>query len=141
MTILLPMLAMIILAAAVSMLLLASRLPLIIKHFGHLQGAMHSDELRPRLSPRMRFITDNYNHLFEQPVLFYALVVYLHLSETADVLQVQMAWLYVASRAIHSLIHLTSNNVSARALTFVISTIILIGMILRAGLGLAPLIS
>ena len=136
MDILLPMLAMIILTAAVSMLLLATRLPLIIRHFGHLQGAMHSDELRPKLSPRMRFITDNYNHLFEQPVLFYALVVYLHLSETIDELQIQMAWLYVASRAIHSLIHLTNNNVSARALAFVISMIILIVMIFRAGLAL-----
>jgi len=130
------MFAMIMLTAAVSILLLVSRLPSIIRHFGHLQGAMHSDELRPKLSPRMRFITDNYNHLFEQPVLFYALVAYLHLSDTADVLQVQMAWLYVASRAIHSLIHLTNNNVSARALTFVISMMILIGMILRAGLAL-----
>ncbi len=136
MDILLPMFAMIMLTAAVSILLLVSRLPAIIRHFGHLQGAMHSDELRPKLSPRMRFITDNYNHLFEQPVLFYALVAYLHLSDTADVLQVQMAWLYVASRAIHSLIHLTNNNVSARALTFVISMMILIGMILRAGLAL-----
>ena len=136
MDILLPMFAMITLTAAVSILLLISRLPSIVRHFGHLQGAMHSDELRPKLSPRMRFITDNYNHLFEQPVLFYALVAYLHLSDTADGLQVQMAWLYVASRAIHSLIHLTNNNVSARALTFVISMIILIGMILRAGLAL-----
>jgi len=136
MDILFPMFAMIVLTAAVSLLLLISRLPSIIRHFGHLQGAMHSDELRPRLTPRMRFITDNYNHLFEQPVLFYALVVYLHLTGTADVLQVQMAWLYVGLRVIHSLIHLSSNNVSARALTFVMSMIILIGMILRAGLAL-----
>lgn len=136
MDILLPMFSMIVLTAGVSALLLGSRLPSIIRHFGHLQGAMHSDELRPRLSPRMRFITDNYNHLFEQPVLFYALVVYLHLSGMADDLQVQMAWLYVLARVVHSLIHLTSNNVSARALTFVTATIILIAMILRAGLAL-----
>lgn len=136
MDILLPMFSMIVLTAGVSALLLCSRLPSIIRHFGHLQGAMHSDELRPRLSPRMRFITDNYNHLFEQPVLFYALVVYLHLSELADDLQVQMAWLYVLARVVHSLIHLTSNNVSARALTFVTATIILIAMIMRAGLAL-----
>ena len=136
MDILLPMFSMIVLTAGVSALLLCSRLPSIIRHFGHLQGAMHSDELRPRLSPRTRFITDNYNHLFEQPVLFYALVVYLHLSELADDLQVQMAWLYVLARVVHSLIHLTSNNVSARALTFVTATIILIAMILRAGLAL-----
>ena len=136
MDILLPMFSMIVLTAGVSALLLGSRLPSIIRHFGHLQGAMHSDELRPRLSPRMRFITDNYNHLFEQPVLFYALIVYLHLSGMADDLQVQMAWLYFLTRMIHSLIHLTSNNVSARALTFVISSMILIGMILRAGLAL-----
>ena len=136
MDILLPMFAMIALTASVTFLLLASRLPLIIRHFGHLQGAMHSDELRPRLSLRNRFITDNYNHLFEQPVLFYAVVVFLHLSQMSDGLFVQMAWAYCALRAVHSFIHLTSNNVSARALTFIIATIILIAMILRTGLAL-----
>ena len=47
MDILLPMFSMIVLTAGVSALLLGSRLPSIIRHFGHLQGAMHSDELRP----------------------------------------------------------------------------------------------
>ena len=136
MTILHPMFAMIALTAVVCCLLLASRVPSIIRHFGRLQGAMHSDELRPRLGKRMRFITDNYNHLFEQPVLFYALAVYLYLSQSSDELQVQLAWGYVALRTLHSFIQLTSNNVSARAVVFIASMMVLLLMVVRSGLNL-----
>ena len=136
MTILHPMFAMIALTAVVCCLLLASRVPSIIRHFGRLQGAMHSDELRPPLAKRMRFITDNYNHLFEQPVLFYALAVYLYLSQSSDELQVQLAWGYVALRTLHSFIQLTSNNVSARAVVFIASMMVLLLMVVRSGLNL-----
>ena len=136
MDILLPMFSMIVLTAGVSALLLGSRLPSIIRHFGHLQGAMHSDELRPRLSPRMRFITDNYNHLFEQPTLFYAALVYIHLMSHTDGLHVQLAWAYVGLRIIHTIIHLTNNNVSWRAVVFGLSSACLVVMIAREGLAL-----
>ena len=84
----------------------------------------------------MRFITDNYNHLFEQPVLFYALAVYLYLSQSDDELQVQLAWGYVALRTFHSFIQLTSNNVSARAVVFIASMMVLLLMVVRSGLNL-----
>mgnify|MGYP001220770824 CR=1 FL=1 len=98
MDILLPMFSMIVLTAGVSALLLCSRLPSIIRHFGHLQGAMHSDELRPRLSPRMRFITDNYNHLWEQPTLFYAVVLMIWALGHTDAVHLAAAWTYCGLR-------------------------------------------
>ncbi len=129
--ILYPMFGMILLSGIISLTLLATRLPIVIKGFGKLQAGKHSDELRPHLPDRMRYITDNYNHLFEQPTLFYALIVYIYLVQHVDATQVKIAWLYLILRIAHSLIQITSNNVSARALVFIASSLCLMVMITR----------
>tara|TARA_B100000686_G_C16633825_1_gene886168 strand:+ start:501 stop:914 length:414 start_codon:yes stop_codon:yes gene_type:complete len=131
MEILYSMLAMITLSGLMVLILLASRAPSIIKFWGNLQAAKHSDELRPNLPERMRYITDNHNHLFEQPTLFYAVVIYIYLANHTDDLHIQLAWGYVGLRVVHSAIHLSTNNVSWRALTFVISSFFLLTMIAR----------
>ena len=136
MEILQPMLALIALTGLMVVVLYASRAPLIVKNWGRSQGAKHSENLRPNLPDRLRYITDNYNHLMEQPTLFYAAVVYIFLMNHTDPLHVQLAWGYVGLRAIHSVIHLTSNNVSWRALIFGLSSVCLIIMILRELLAL-----
>jgi len=131
MEILYPMLAMILLSSSILVALAVTRIPLIIKHFGNLQGAKHSDELRPRLPSRLRNITDNYNHLFEQPTLFYALIIYIYLMEHADTSHVQLAWGYVGLRGLHSVTQVTTNNVSIRAPVFVAASLCLIVMVVR----------
>ena len=131
MEILYPMLAMILLSSSIIVALAVTRIPLIIKHFGNLQGAKHSDELRPRLPSRLRNITDNYNHLFEQPTLFYALIIYIYLMEHADTSHVQLAWGYVVLRGLHSVTQVTTNNVSIRAPVFVAASLCLIVMVVR----------
>ncbi len=136
MEILQPMLTLIALTGLMVVVLYASRVPLIVKNWGHSQGAKHSENLRPNLPDRLRYITDNYNHLMEQPTLFYAIVVYIFLMNHTDPLHVQLAWGYAGLRIIHSVIHLTSNNVSWRALVFGLSSVCLIAMILRELLAL-----
>ena len=131
MDILYPMLGMITLSGLMTLVLLFSRAPSIIKFWGNLQAAKHSDELRPNLPDRMRYITDNYNHLFEQPALFYAVVIYIYLVNHADELHAQLAWGYVGLRVVHSIIHLSTNNVSWRALIFVLASLCLVAMIIR----------
>ena len=131
MEILSPMLGMILLSSTILVALAVTRIPLIIKHFGSLQGAKHSDELRPRLPSRLRNITDNYNHLFEQPTLFYALIIYIYLMEHADTSHVQLAWGYVVLRGLHSVTQVTNNNVSIRAPVFVAASLCLIVMVVR----------
>ena len=131
MEILQPMLAMIVLSGMVIFLLGVSRIPPIIQNFGNLQSAKHSEDLRPKLLNWMRYIIDNHNHLFEQPTLFYALIIYIFLTEHVDPIHVRLAWGYVTLRAAHSLIHITINNVSIRAPLFILSAICLIGMIVR----------
>ena len=131
MNILLPMLGMLTLSGLMIATLFISRAPSIIKRWGNLQHAKHSDEMRPNLPDRMRYITDNHNHLFEQPTLFYAIVIYIHLVKNADAIHIQLAWGYVILRVLHSVIHLTTNNVSWRAVIFIMPGFCLLTMITR----------
>ena len=125
-----PMLAMIAWSGCVVAMLMATRIPVVLKYWGKLQQAMHSDEMRPKLPARMRYVTDNYNHLLEQPTLFYATVVYIHLAGTATALTVSLAWAYAATRVVHSVVQLSVNNVSWRAAVFALSSLILLVMII-----------
>ena len=134
MEILYPMFGMIALSCFVVILLYASRVPSLIKMWGNLQHAKHADEQRPNLPLKLRYITDNYNHIFEQPTLFYAVVIYIFLMEHSDNIHVFLAWGYVATRMIHTAIQLTTNNVSWRATIFSISSLCLIAMIVKESL-------
>jgi len=58
------------------------------------------------------------------------------LAEQTDALHIQLAWGFVIFRVVHSLIHMTSNNVSYRALTFILSGLCLLVMIAREALAL-----
>ena len=129
MSILDPMLAMLVWSGLIVSILLMTRIPAVVKQWGNLQFAKHSDELRPKMPEKFRYVTDNYNHIFEQPTLFYAVLIYIQLADTASQTNIGLAWAYVSLRVIHSAIQLTSNNVSWRAAFFAISSLILIWMI------------
>ena len=73
------------------------------------------------------------------PVLFYALCIYLYVTATADSLYVILAWGFVALRAVHSAIHCTINRVHWRFLAYMLSSIALWIMLLRATLQLFDL--
>ena len=61
----------------------------------------------------------NYNHLMEQPTLFYAIALSLALLGGGGVwINLWLAWGYVAFRILHSLIQATSNVVKWRFLAF-----------------------
>jgi hypothetical protein len=83
-----------------------------------------------------RNITDNYNHIFEQPTLFYAVVIYLHLVNQGDEANVMLAWGYVIARLAHSIIQITINHVPLRIMFFVVSGFCLLAMIVREVLRL-----
>mgnify|MGYP001025004164 FL=1 len=131
MEILYPMFVVILLSGTLFLIMAGTRVPSILKHFGNLQAAKHSDDLRPNLPDLGRNITDNYNHLFEQPTLFYALVTYIFLMNHVDLMHVYLAWSYAFLRIVHSIIQVTSNNVSYRALVFIASGVCLVLMITK----------
>ena len=75
-----------------------------------------------------RSVADNYNHLHEQPTVFYALVFYSQLAGTGSGALVTLAWCYVGLRVVHSLVQNTINKVMIRFSVFALSSLTLIAM-------------
>lgn len=69
--------------------------------------------------------SDNYKNLFELPVLFYALCALLVGTGQMSDAFVFGAWLFVALRYVHSLIHCTYNRVMHRFAAFLASALVL----------------
>lgn len=66
---------------------------------------------------------ENFSNLLETPVLFYVLCLALYASESVTDTLVLLAWIYVALRVVHSLIHVTGNHVISRWMAYVVSTV------------------
>ncbi len=78
--------------------------------------------------------SDNFKNLFEIPVLFYALVLYLFVTKQVDTVYVNAAWLFVLFRALHSAVHCTFNPIVLRFYLYLFATLTLWFMALRAAL-------
>jgi len=76
----------------------------------------------------------NYNHLMEQPTLFYAVCLTLAVVGAGAGLNALLAWTYVGLRVLHSLIQGTSNIIRYRFLAFALSTLVLIALTVHAAL-------
>ena len=82
------------------------------------QDAADSKDYKNQLPTWVNRTADNYNHLFEQPVAFYAVTLSIALINSFDSLMVQLAWAYVLIRIIHSFVQLTINIVLIRFFLF-----------------------
>ncbi|MFK7978083.1 MAG: MAPEG family protein [Halioglobus sp.] len=91
------------------------------------QDAAHPGALSV-LPANVRSVADNYNHLHEQPTIFYALVFYSALAGNGGSTLVSLAWIYVLVRVVHSLIQCTSNKVMLRFSTFALASLVLVAM-------------
>ena len=78
--------------------------------------------------------SDNLKNLFEMPVLFYALALYLFVTAQVDVVYVNAAWVFVVFRALHSAVHCTFNLVMLRFCLYLIATAAVWFMLARAAL-------
>ena len=92
----------------------------------HPQSVALSTEKSQRLQDTRA--SDNYNHLFELPVLFYALVAIALAVDHVPAFLVVAAWLFAASRLVHSLIQCTYNKVMHRLAAFLLGLLILLLM-------------
>ena len=105
----------------------ALRLPAISAAGIDPDNARHPGSL-DSLPSNVRAVADNYNHLHEQPTLFYALVFYTQLAGNSSELAINLAWVYVALRVVHSLVQNTINRVLVRFGVFVLCTLALFGL-------------
>jgi len=85
---------------------------------------------------RTNWPAHNYQHLMEQPTLFYAIVFALVLMRFDQPINVLLAWGYVGLRVAHSIVQATVNVVRVRFLLFALSTLCLIGLTTHAALRL-----
>ena len=78
----------------------------------------------------------NYNHLMEQPTIFYAIVFALILMRFDAPINVYLAWAYVGLRIPHSIVQATVNVVRVRFALFMLSTLCLLGLTTHAAIFL-----
>jgi hypothetical protein len=75
----------------------------------------------------------NYNHLMEQPTIFYAVALSLAMMNFGGGINYWLAWGYVGLRILQSLIQCTVNVVRYRLAIFALASICLVGLTVHAG--------
>lgn len=70
----------------------------------------------------------NFTNLFEVPTLFYMVCAFSLITQQVDGFFLWLAWIYVALRYMHSIIHLTNNKIMPRMAVYGLSWIVLIIM-------------
>ena len=78
--------------------------------------------------------SDNLKNLFEIPVIFYALVLYLFITRQVDAVYVSASWIFVVFRALHSAVHCTFNRIILRFYLYLFATIAVWFIAIRAAL-------
>ena len=71
--------------------------------------------------------SDNFRNLFELPVLFHAGVLATLAAGVQDIAFLWLAWVFVALRALHSLIHCSYNRVTHRFVAYALGALVLFG--------------
>ena len=84
--------------------------------------------------PNVSNPSDNLKNLFEIPVLFYALVLYLFITKQVDTVYVNAAWVFVVFRALHSAVHCTFNLIMLRFYLYLVATLAVWFIAIRAAL-------
>jgi hypothetical protein len=99
---------------------------------------IHPQQIKTR-SRSKEFLTDsapasdNYSNLFELPVLFFTAILLTLILMVQDSILVTLAWAFVASRYVHSFIHVSYNKVMHRFAVFLFSSFVLLAFWVRLG--------
>lgn len=132
-----PILAPVVALVAWSMIMWAwmyvTRLPAIRRARMKLDPNAPRGEQMSTLPSDVRWKADNYNHLMEQPTLFYAVALALALLGRGGGADLALAWAYVALRVVHSLVQATWNKIEVRFAAFFLSSLVLVALVVDAG--------
>ena len=128
-----PMLALIVWSLVMLVWTYATRIPALGR-----AGVDPANAREPRaldaLPISVRQVGYNYNHLMEQPTIFYPTVIMLAVMGPGA-LDVAMAWAYVFIRIVHSIWQATVNVVAIRFALFILATSCLAALAVRAVLA------
>ena len=129
-----PVIALVLWTGVIWAWMYATRIPAIMKARMVLDSMAPRGEQMAQLPARVRWKADNYNHLLEQPVLFYATALALALLGDHSAISIWLAWSYVGLRVVHSLWQATRNLIVIRFVLFSISSLVLFALAIRAAL-------
>ncbi|WP_284125119.1 MAPEG family protein [Parerythrobacter aestuarii] len=139
MAILQPVVALAIWTMVMWLWMYATRIPAMNKapeiDTANLTGGTGKD-LDAVLPANVQWKAHNYNHLHEQPTVFYAIAITLAIVGQGDGINALLGWMYMGLRVIHSLVQVTANKVLVRFILFALSSLVLIALILHATLFL-----
>jgi hypothetical protein len=125
-----PVIGMGLLSTAMLVWMYTVRIPAMSRAGIQPQDAQDTSRLKS-LPPEAVRVADNYNHLFEQPTVFYAVAISIAVLGHVDALHVQCAWAFLLLRVLHSLVQATVNFVPVRFTLFTLSWVALAVMIVR----------
>lgn len=80
-------------------------------------------------------VANNYNHLMEQPTLFYAICFALQFMDQTQPINIGLAWTYVVLRVLHSVVQATVNIIIIRWLIFTTATLVLMALTFHAAMA------
>lgn len=92
------------------------------------------DKLKDLVPEKTQNPANNFKNLFEMPVLFYVLCLFLYATHQVDQVHVYCAYAFFIFRALHSIVHCTFNKVMVRFALYAVSSIALWIMVIRAAL-------
>lgn len=128
---LLPVLGLIAWTLVVWLWMYATRLPAMQKAQVHPDAARHPGTFGDKLPANVRSVADNYNHLHEQPTLFYAIMFFAALTGGGDEFMMIGGWAYVGLRIVHSFVQILSPKVLLRFIMFTLCTLALFVLVGR----------
>lgn len=127
-----PVIALVIWIAVIWAWMYWTRIPAIGKARMKLDPNAPRGEQMAQLPPLVRWKADNYNHLLEQPQLFYAVAISLAVMGDVSAWSQGLAWAYVALRIVHSFVQTTFNHIVTRFSVFFVSSLVLFALTARA---------
>ena len=130
--ILAPVIALVLWTIVMGVWLYATRIPALKKHRVVYDPKRPAEELHAQLPAEVRWKADNYNNLFEQPTLFYAVALTLALLDAGSGFNAGLAWAYVVLRIVHSLVQALINKVMIRFPLYALASLVLLIMTIRA---------
>ena len=132
--ILAPVVALVAWSLAMMIWMYATRFPAMRRKGISLKGRVGSKtgSLEGVVEDRVNWKAHNYNHLMEQPTLFYAIALTLALLGRGDGINLWLAWAYVVFRILHSLVQATTNVVLHRFILFLLASFCLLGLTVHA---------
>jgi hypothetical protein len=118
-----PMFALVVLTAVVWLaMLLARNISVAIGKVAMRYYQNYRDDAPPEWIERP---ARTFMNLLEVPVLFYVACLLMLSTQSCDAAQVALAWIFVATRAVHALIYIGWNHVPARFAAYVGSCVAL----------------